>query len=102
MFSGVDIMTNTSSSLATAPEALPPDAQLMQLLSGAFVSSAVYAAAKLGIADLLADGPKTAADLASETGMDERSLYRLLRSLASVGAFREVEGKTFANTPMTE
>ena len=95
-------MTNTGSSLAAAPHALPADAQLMQLLSGAFVSSAVYAAAKLGIADLLADGPKTAAALASKTGMDERSLYRLLRSLASVGAFTELEAKTFTNTPMTE
>jgi hypothetical protein len=92
----------SSTASATAPENLPPDAQLMQLISGAFVSAAVYAAAKLGIADLLADGPRTASSLAAETGMDERSLYRLLRSLASVGAFKESEGRTFANTPMTE
>ena len=70
---------------------MPPDAQLMQLVSGAFVSAAVYSAAKLGIADLLADGPMTSAKLAEETGTDELSLYRLLRSLASVGAFVEVE-----------
>ena len=94
-------MANTSSS-AVAPQALPPDAQLMQLVSGAFVSAAVYAAAKLGIADMLAGGPKNVTDLARETEMDERSLYRLLRSLASVGAFEEIESKTFQNTPMTE
>ena len=91
-----------NSTTATAPVALPPDAQLMQLVSGAFVSAAIYSAAKLGIADLLADGPKTTGQLAEQTETDEHSLYRLLRSLASVGAFTEVETRTFANTPMTE
>ncbi|HUR97809.1 MAG TPA: methyltransferase [Pyrinomonadaceae bacterium] len=95
-------MNNNVNAAAPAPDQLPPDAQLMQLVSGAFVSAAVYTAAKLGIADLLAAGPKTAAELAKETEMDESSLYRLLRSLASVGAFEEVELKRFANTPMTE
>ena len=87
---------------AAALNALPADAQLMQLLSGAFIAPAIYTAAKIGIADLLVDGPKTAAELASKTDTDERSLYRLLRSLASVGAFEEVAPKTFANTPVTE
>ena len=95
-------MSNQTTSAAPAHETLPPDAQLMQLVSGAFVSAAVYTAAKLGIADLLADGPKTSAQLATETDTDELSVYRLLRSLASVGAFTEVEQRTFANTPMTE
>lgn len=94
-------MTNTTSS-AAAPQQLPPDAQLLQIVSGAFTSSAVYAAAKLGIADLLAEGPKTAEYIAVATSTDERSIYRLLRALASIGAFAETESKTFANTPMTE
>jgi len=95
-------MTIQSTSVAPAPETLPPDAQLMQLVSGAFVSAAIYTAAKLGIADLLADGPKATSKLAEETETDELSLYRVLRSLASVGAFTEVEPRVFANTPMTE
>jgi len=95
-------MTTNTNAAAPAPQALPADAQLMQLLSGAFIAPAIYTAAKIGIADLLVDGPKTAAELAVKTETDERSLYRLLRSLASVGAFEEVEPKTFANTPMTE
>lgn len=93
---------SNSTQTAAAVEQLPPDVQLLQLVSGAFISSAVYVAAKLGIADLLADGPKTAAYLAVKTQMDERSLYRLLRSLASVGVFTEGADKTFSNTPMTE
>lgn len=93
-------MTTTNS---TAPALeVPAEAQLMQLVSGAFVSAAIYTAAKLGIADLLADGPKTADQLSAETETDAHSLYRLLRSLASVGAFSEVAPKTFANTPVTE
>lgn len=90
------------SNAGSAPHDAPPDAQLLQLASGAFLSQAIYVAAKLGIADLLADGPKTAQHLAEKTGSDERSLYRVLRTLASVGAFSEADGKNFSNTPMTE
>jgi hypothetical protein len=95
-------MTTQSNLAATAVPAVPPDVQILQLVGGAFISQAVYVAAKLGIADLLADGPKTAKYLAENTQTGERSLYRVLRSLASVGAFVESDGKTFANTPMTE
>lgn len=86
----------------TAPQGMPPEAQLLQLVGGAFLSQAAYVAAKLGIADYLVEEPKTAEYLASATSTDERSLYRVLRALASVGVFSEVSPKTFANTPMTE
>ena len=46
-------------------------------------------AAKLGIADLLANGPRAADDLAQATNVDAPSLYRLLRGLASLGIFAE-------------
>jgi hypothetical protein len=81
---------------------MPPDAKLLQLVSGCFVSSALYAAARLGIAELLADGPKPAADLAALTGMHEFSLYRLLRALASVGVFSELPEHMFVNSPMSD
>jgi hypothetical protein len=95
-------INNENAASAAAPAQLPPDAQLLQTAGGAFVSQAIYVAAKLGIADLVADGPRTVAYLAEKTATDERSLYRLLRACASVGAFAEAEPKTFANTPMTE
>lgn len=95
-------MTTQANMAAATPAVLPPDAQLIQLVGGAFISQAVYVAAKLGIADLLADGPKDTKYLAEATQTDERSLYRVLRSLASVGAFVESAEKTFSNTPMTE
>lgn len=93
-------MTTTSQQLAQ--QEIPPGAQMLQLVGGAFVAQAVYVAAKLGIADLLKDGPKSAEYLAATTASDERSLFRVLRALASIGAFTEVEPKTFANTPMTD
>lgn len=81
---------------------LPPEAQFLQIVSGCFVSSAIYVAAQLGIAGLLHDGPKTAKELAAATGSHEHSLYRLLRALASVGIFSESADRTFANTPMSD
>ncbi len=87
---------------AAAPQQMPPDAQMMQIATGFFGSAAVYVATKLGIPDLLKDGPKTTGELAAATNTDEHSLYRCLRSVASVGVFVESEGRTFANTPMSE
>src|SRR6201999_3629036 len=65
-------------------------------------TQALYVAAKLGIAELLAGGPRPVGELAAETGTHERSLYRVLRSLAGVGVFRESEPKVFALTPAAE
>ncbi|MFN0279846.1 MAG: methyltransferase [Pyrinomonadaceae bacterium] len=87
---------------AAARQEMPPEGKVMQLIMGGFVSQAVYVAAKLGIADLLAVGEKTTADLAAASGADERSLYRLLRTLASLGVFTETSDRTFANTSMSD
>jgi len=54
---------------------------LKGLLAGAWVAQAVFATAKLGIADLLQDGPKTATDLATLSGAHASSLHWLLRAL---------------------
>lgn len=94
-------MTDHNTSAAARQE-IPPEGQMMQLIMGGFVSQAVYVAAKLGIADQLAKGEKTTADLAASSGTDERSLYRLLRSLASLGVFTETSDQTFANTTLSE
>ncbi|MDQ2840368.1 MAG: ArsR family transcriptional regulator, partial [Acidobacteriota bacterium] len=51
-------------------------------------TQALYAAAKLGVADLLRDGPRTAAEIACELQVNETALYRVLRALASEGCSR--------------
>ena len=50
---------------AAPVDQIPPEAQIMQLAMGGFVCQAVYVAAKLGIADLVSDGPKNIDELAA-------------------------------------
>jgi hypothetical protein len=70
------------------------------MLTGYWTTQALYVAAKLGIADLLAQGPLSAEDLAAATHVHAPSLYRMLRALASVGVFAEVAPQQFALTPL--
>jgi DNA-binding IclR family transcriptional regulator len=51
-------------------------------MTGAWYGQAVYVAAKLGIVDLLTDGPRTVTDLAHQTGTNPDALRRVLRALA--------------------
>jgi hypothetical protein len=80
--------------------AVPPHATLLQMMTGYWVSQALYVAAKLGVADLLADGPRPVEALAAATQTDTLSLRRVLRALASVGVFTEARPGTFALTPL--
>jgi hypothetical protein len=73
---------------------------LFRMVTGYYVSQAVYVAAKLGIADLLADGPRHHGDLAKATGTHAPSLNRVLRLLASVGVLTEEDDGHFALTPI--
>jgi hypothetical protein len=72
------------------------------MIWGIHISRAVYAAAELGIADLLAGGPMTAAQLARATQAHEPSLYRVLRVLASLGVLTEHDGRSFSLTILGE
>jgi hypothetical protein len=83
-------------------ESLSPQQQMMRLLTGYWVAQALYVAAKLGLADVLKDGPRTADDLAAATRTHPRTLYRLLRALASVGVFAEDDRHWFALTQLAK
>lgn len=83
-------------------QATTPGEDLRHLYFGFRVSQALYAAAELGIADLLAGGPRTADDLATASGAHAPSLARVLRLLASEGVFMEMDDGRFALTPMAE
>ncbi|HEV8431133.1 MAG TPA: methyltransferase [Pyrinomonadaceae bacterium] len=80
----------------------PASEQMLQIISGFWISRAVYAIAKLGIPDLLKSGPKTAEELAAATKMHAPSLFRVLRALVSVGILNSAEGGRFAQTPLSE
>jgi hypothetical protein len=76
--------------------------QLLQMITGTWVSRAIYVAAKLRIADLLADGPRRAEELAAEAGVAPGPLYRVLRTLVCVGVFaRQADGR-FSLNPLAE
>ncbi len=75
---------------------------MLQIISGFWISRAVYVIAKLGIPDLLKSGPKTAEELASATGTHAPSLFRILRALVSVGVLSVSEDGRFTQTPLSE
>jgi hypothetical protein len=87
----------------TSPVNTPPDEaaiqQIFQLTTGFMVSAALGVVAQLGVADHLADGPRSTPDLAARTGANEDALYRVLRALATTGIFTETSSRTFALTP---
>jgi hypothetical protein len=87
-----------------APEAgeQPPGLALYQMSIGHYLSRALALAATLGIADLLADGPRDHHDLARACATDASSLRRVLRLLASRGVFEEQADGRFATTPLGE
>lgn len=84
------------------PKELPSPAQLMKFIVGKWISKPIYVAAELGIADMLAEGPKSIEELAQTSQSHAPSLYRMMRALASVGIFFETDGKRFELTPMAE
>ncbi|HLZ40825.1 MAG TPA: methyltransferase [Candidatus Sulfotelmatobacter sp.] len=75
--------------------------QLLKVRDGLILHQALYAAAKLGVADLLQDGPCTTAELAHRLGANESALHRVLRALASQGIFEETSPSTFANNALS-
>jgi hypothetical protein len=61
-----------------------PEQQLDGMITGYWISQAIYAAAKFGIADELKDGPRSVEQLAEATSTNPDALYRLLRALGAV------------------
>ena len=86
----------------TEGETSPPHAQLIQMGIAYWASKLVLTAAKLELADRLAVGARTAADLAQELKLHAPSLYRFMRTLAGMGILSEVESQTFTLTTLGE
>ena len=81
--------------------AVPPAVRMLELTFDAIVAARTcYAAAKLGIADLLAGGARTSDELARDVGVHPRALYRLLRALTIVGLVVEAPGQRFSLTEL--
>jgi len=77
-----------------------PAATMLGLIGGIRVSRIVYVAAKLGLADLLRDGPRTQDELAAETNCHAPSFARTLRALVAIGVLTQDAQRRFALTPL--
>jgi hypothetical protein len=85
--------SNPSTETATEREAPSVDQILMQLLSGAWVTQSIATAARLGIPDALAAGPRTVDEIAAKVGADRGATKRLLRMLGGIGVFTAENGR---------
>lgn len=84
-------------SRAALPRASSP-ARILELIGGMWAARAVGALARLGIADHLAGGPRTARELAPLLGADEVALYRLLRAVVCIGVLAKDSAERFRLT----
>src|SRR5882724_5847521 len=75
---------------------------MLRMMVGAWVSQAIFVAAKLGIADLLHERAQTCAALAQATQANAEALYRVLRALASLEVFKEQADGKFSSTPLSD
>ncbi|WP_409474314.1 methyltransferase [Streptomyces sp. HC307] len=87
--------------MTTAETAPPPSMRLRELVFGAACAAALRAAARLGVADALGDGPMAVEDLAAAVKTEPQPLRRLLRALSCYGVFAEQQDGTFAHTDMS-
>jgi len=75
---------------------------LLDLMQGSVITQAISVAAKLGIADVLGDGPLPAEEIAKRVGSDPDATYRLLRALSGYSVFAVQPDGGFGLTPMAD
>ncbi|MDP9370469.1 MAG: helix-turn-helix domain-containing protein [Chloroflexota bacterium] len=83
-------------------EGLPPETAAWQLVTASWIAHPVRAMAVLGLADHLADGPRTVGELAEASGTHAPTLARLIRALAALGLCATDEGGRVRLTPVGE
>ena len=93
-------MTQDQAATVTTVSEVAASTALLDLMDGFRRSAAIYAFAQLGVADLLAHGPKTVEELVGDTGTHGPSLVRLLRTLCAFDVVREVARDQFALGPL--
>lgn len=82
-----------------------PEAQLIQIVMGAYASPIIAESSRLGVPDVLKKhGPLTASEIVTRGGVDAvpDALERMLRAAASVGVYTEDEAGRFGLTEMSE
>lgn len=77
----------------------PPPLRVLRMGLSYQVTALIAVTARLGIADLLADGPKSSEELAAQTGAHPQALLRFLRACSAYGLVELAGADTFALTP---
>ncbi|MCH8291615.1 methyltransferase [Candidatus Poribacteria bacterium] len=91
------------SSSKADPQSVDPKTvrqSLQNLIAGHRSTALIYVAAKLGIADLLAEGSRSSEELTRSVGAHAPSLHRILRGLVVLGILSEEEGGRFSLTDL--
>jgi hypothetical protein len=101
---GVKLVLSLTNVLAKVRQKImpPPLAVLEMVGTYTIITNAIMVAARLGIADLLKDGPKSSEELAQAIEAHPQSLYRMLRALANVGVFAQDKEGRFTLTPISK
>jgi|SRR5579872_123430 len=91
-------------STSAAPQALPPQAVIVQMVMGGWVARAISDVSRLNIPDQLKkSGPMTAAELvAGGVDANPEALQRVMRACASVGVFTEAVDGSFGLTELSD
>jgi hypothetical protein len=79
----------------------PSHIALMERSIGLAYTSMLAVVARLGVADLLESGPRSAEELAQHTRVNTDALLRVLQTLVSVGIFRRLSDGRFANNRLS-
>jgi hypothetical protein len=82
--------------------AVPPPAAMLEMILSAWVAQGIAAAAQLGVADALADGPLRPDELARRVAANPDTLDRLMRALVSEGVFRRTRDGRYALNPLAD
>ena len=96
----MDVGQTTTDGAGAAVAAAQRD--LARLVDGYLTTQLLYVAAKLGVADVLADGPRTGREVAATVGADPDALTRMLRGLVLEDVLAEDVDGRFALTAVGE
>jgi hypothetical protein len=77
-----------------------PSLQLLERVTSYWIPQIIGVVARLRLADLLADGPRSSDALAPQVGAHPDGLYRMMRAGVVAGLFTEAPPRTFTLTPM--
>ena len=94
--------TTVTQDSAPGSRSISPTWHMTQVIWGAMRVQAISVAAALGIADLVAERPRTPDELAVMTNTHAATLRRLLRAIATLAIFAEDAEGRFVNTPLSE